>query len=272
MNATTKRASAMTGGSKTEIRQCPIHGEYIARWFRIRRRPPAPSDLEGWTECPICALEAGQRVSAQAQAELAQERQQSSMRQLERRLAGSLIPQRFLGKTFENYRVEHEGQREALLDLQAYADDFADVLAQGRCLLLVGRTGTGKTHLSCAVANSIVRRGYTALFRTVQEVIRHVRSSWGPGGRPEEEAIAELVAPDLLILDEVGVQYGKEAELVTLFDVMNARYSACKPSIVLSNLTLEEIEVFLGQRVMDRLRENGGRAVSFNWESERAKR
>ncbi|WP_457875356.1 ATP-binding protein [Pseudomonas aeruginosa] len=106
------------------------------------------------------------------------------MRQLERRLAGSLIPQRFLGKTFENYRVEHEGQREALLDLQAYADDFADVLAQGRCLLLVGRTGTGKTHLSCAVANSIVRRGYTALFRTVQEVIRHVRSSWGPGGAP----------------------------------------------------------------------------------------
>ncbi|MGC8384980.1 ATP-binding protein [Pseudomonas aeruginosa] len=80
------------------------------------------------------------------------------------------------------------------------------------------------------------------------------------------------MAPDLLILDEVGVQYGKEAELVTLFDVMNARYSACKPSIVLSNLTLEEIEVFLGQRVMDRLRENGGRAVSFNWESERAKR
>lgn len=131
MNATTKRASAMTGGSKTEIRQCPIHGEYIARWFRIRRRPPAPSNLEGWTECPICALEAGQRVSAQAQAELAQERQQSSMRQLERRLAGSLIPQRFVGKTFENYRVEHEGQREALLDLQAYADDFADVLAQG---------------------------------------------------------------------------------------------------------------------------------------------
>ncbi|MGC8384979.1 ATP-binding protein [Pseudomonas aeruginosa] len=121
-------------------------------------------------------------MSAQAQAELAQERQQSSMRQLERRLAGSLIPQRFLGKTFENYRVEHEGQRGALLDLQAYADDFADVLAQGRCLLLVGRTGTGKTHLSCAVANSIVRRGYTALFRTVQEVIRHVRSSWGPGG------------------------------------------------------------------------------------------
>ncbi|MWV17542.1 hypothetical protein F3I16_15985 [Pseudomonas sp. L-22-4S-12] len=196
----------------------------------------------------------------------------SARRSMEQRLAGAMIPPRFIGKTFENYLVESEGQQRALADLQAYATDFEQVLFDGRCLLLVGRTGTGKTHLSCAAANVIMGQGYTALFRTVQEVIRHVRGSWrqgGNGGRSEDEAIAELVAPDLLILDEVGVQYGKDAELVTLFDVMNARYSACKPSIVLSNLPLDEVKQFLGERVFDRLRENGGKAIPFEWESSR---
>lgn len=270
MSETTDKALAPMGGSKPRKAECPEHGEYISRYIRIPRRQPAPGPLEGWTTCPICSLI---QVKAAGDEELRrqqEERDQLAQRQQERRLAGAMIPPRFLSKTFENYEAALPEQQHALQVLQGYANDFEQVLASGRCLLLIGDTGTGKTHLSCAVANAIVRRGYSALFRTVQELVRHVRSTWGQPGRSAEEAIAELVRPDLLILDEVGVQYGSDSELVTLFDVMNARYSANKPCIVLSNLSLDEVRACLGDRIFDRLRENDGQAVPFDWVSRRS--
>ncbi|HEJ3062523.1 TPA: ATP-binding protein [Pseudomonas aeruginosa] len=271
MTAITKRASATTGSSEPRVERCKAHGEYVSKPYFIRRRPPAPSNLEGWTGCPICALEAGERASAVEQDRMREERQQAARLRLEQRLAGAMIPERFVSKSFENYATENAAQEKAKADLQHYANSFVEVLAVGRCLILAGGVGTGKTHLACAVANVIVGKGHSALFRTVQQVIRHVRSAWRASDRTEEEAIAELVAPDLLILDEVGVQYGTEGEQVTLFDVMNARYSAGKPSIVITNLTIAEAEQYLGIRVMDRLRENGGKAVKFDWKSARTK-
>ena len=75
---------------------------------------------------------------------------------------------------------------------------------------------------------------------------------------------------DLLIIDEVGVQRGSDFEKETFFDVINERYENMRPTIILSNLTIEEIKVFLGERVFDRLRENGGKAFLLDWPSYRA--
>lgn len=75
----------------------------------------------------------------------------------------------------------------------------------------------------------------------------------------------------MLILDEVGVQFGSEAEKLILFDVLNERYERCKATILLSNLTATEVKDYLGERVMDRMREDGGKVVVFDWESYRGR-
>lgn len=54
-----------------------------------------------------------------------------------------------------------------------------------------------------------------------------------------------------------------------LFDVLNERYERRKPTLMLSNLTAQEVAAYLGERVMDRLREDGGRVIVFDWESHR---
>ena len=258
-----KKASVKMGNS--EVVNCPEHGPYEARECTLGSKTFRMG-------CPACVDQQIAARSAAVQAEQSRERGVAAQRLLERRLAGVMIPARFANKSFETYVVTLPEQKFALAEVRAYADGFEGALASGRCLLLLGPSGTGKTHLATSVANQIVRQGYTALFRTVQEVIRHVRSSWGRSEKTEAEAIAELVAPDLLILDEVGVQYGKAGELVTLFDVMNARYSACKPCIVISNLSLAELPDFLDERVVDRLREAGGQAIPFDWEAARKQR
>lgn len=75
--------------------------------------------------------------------------------------------------------------------------------------------------------------------------------------------------PDLLILDEVGVQFGSDTEKLMLFDILNERYERRHPTILMSNLPRDEVSAYLGERVFDRLREDGGEFISFTWESHR---
>ena len=54
--------------------------------------------------------------------------------------------------------------------------------------------------------------------------------------------------------------------VVRMIDLIE-RYENSKSAILLSNLTPTEVKVFLGERVFDRLREDGGKAIAFDWES-----
>jgi DNA replication protein DnaC len=75
----------------------------------------------------------------------------------------------------------------------------------------------------------------------------------------------------LLVMDEVGVQYGTDAEKVLLFDVINRRYQDVMPTILLTNLDKAGLREYLGDRAFDRIRENG-LLVPFVWESHRVNR
>ena len=169
--------------------------------------------------------------------------------------------------------AETDAQRAALTFAQHYAETFDQVLDTGRSALFVGKPGTGKTHLAAGIGLEIMRaQNRTVLFTTVMRAVRRVKDSWTKGStESESQAIAALSFPDLLILDEVGVQFGSEFEKNILFDVLNERYEKRRPTILLSNLPAEEVTVYLGERVVDRIREDGGRIVRFTWDSHRAK-
>jgi DNA replication protein DnaC len=103
--------------------------------------------------------------------------------------------------------------------------------------------------------------------------VQSIKETWERGAaKKEAHALRDLVEPDLLILDEVGVQFGSDTEKLILFDIINGRYEASRPTIVISNLAVPELEGYLGVRAFDRLREGGGRLVACNWASYRARR
>lgn len=181
------------------------------------------------------------------------------------RLQTAMIPPRFLSKTFDNFETNAQWQKEAKKRVEALAVNFPETLKNGVCLTLLGTPGTGKTHLACAYANAVISQGYTALFASVSKVIRSVRSSWGTFGTgSEESAYSNFVDVDLLILDEVGVQAGSENEQQIIFNIINERYNAVKPTVIISNKDREGVKKYLGERVWDRLKENGGICLNFN--------
>ena len=252
--------ASMTNGlqaSRTE--QCPTHGPYESKnvWGRI------------WTKCPTCSQEEAAKERAIAEAAERKRKQD----QWQERMGESGIPERFRDRALGKFIAETPEQKAALDFATAYADGFADVLKTGRCAIFVGKPGTGKTHLAAGIGLRLMHRDQRiVLFTTVMRAIRRIKDTWGKAATESEgQAIAALVAPDLLILDEVGVQFGSDTEKLILFDVLNERYEKRKPTLLLSNLAMEEVKAYLGERIFDRLREDGGQAIPFDWESHRGR-
>ena len=245
------------GPPEAEQRECDAHGVYLSRKFR---------GLRIWSGCPKCSDERDAKSKTEESVKARAERAQAWKGRVD--CAG--IPERFKTRTLRNYVAELPGQQDALVFSTEYADGFAKVLSDGRCALFVGSVGTGKTHLAVGICLRIMHAGYTASFQTVREVIRRVRDTWSRGAdETETQAIAALVCVDLLVLDEVGVQHGTEAEQLVLWDVLDGRYKARRPTLLLSNLTVPELEGYLGARIFDRLREDGGQVIPFIWASAR---
>ena len=184
----------------------------------------------------------------------------------ERALYGDLaIPPRYARKGFNDFIVT-DANRANFEFMRDYAKNADSAVSSGRSLILLGNPGTGKTHLACATLRAFRDKGYSGLYTTVERMILKIRETWGTA-ESEATAVRRFVDVDLLVLDEVGVQSGSDNEKKLLFSVLNARYENDKPSILMGNLDMDGFTSYLGERVVDRLRENGGRAKVFDWQS-----
>ena len=244
---------------KTKPADCLKHGAYESRCYIGSI----------WSKCPTCEAERIEAERVEAEAKDREARRQ----EWQRKVGEAGIPERFRNRSLQSYVAESEEQTRALAFAIDYADRFDDVLATGRSALFIGKPGTGKSHLAVGIGLRIMHRDKrTVMFTTVMRAIRRVKDTWSRDSRESEsEAIAALVFPDLLILDEVGVQFGSDTEKLILFDVLNERYEKRKPTLLLSNLPTEEVRDYLGERVFDRLREDGGEVVVFDWQSWRSR-
>ncbi|TFW15948.1 ATP-binding protein [Duganella callida] len=241
------------------LETCAQHGEYT-------------SMLVGgnWSACVECTHDAEKAAVAAAQVAW---RGQLAARAWDARLGRAAIPERFADRRLATYQPTCHEAAQALQVAQRYADNFGAVRRSGACLIFCGDVGTGKTHLAVGIAHEVLEQGGQAVFSSVIRAVRSVKETFSKGaGRTEAEALRDLVEPDLLILDEVGVQFGTDAEKLILFEIINGRYESRRPTIIISNLAIGELEKYLGARAVDRLREGGGKVVVFDWESYRGRR
>ncbi len=239
---------------------CETHGEFnqLRIWTEFSGRM-----AKKFSRCPHCItaeLEAAQNSLSAIQTEILTER--------------ANIPERFAGCSFDSYQAVNASAQKNLAMLKAYAKAWPQMLDAGTSLIMTGRPGTGKNHLAVALAKSIIEEHQASVLLTsVMRIIRAVRSTWDKGSdRTEEDVIALYTGMDMLIIDEVGIQYGSESEMIILFDIMNTRYERMLPTVLISNLALPQISQVIGDRLTDRMVEGGGATLVFDWPSYRSQK
>ncbi len=108
-----------------------------------------------------------------------------------------------------------------------------ELVSEGRNLVLLGKSGRGKTHLAVAIAYRAIQNGYNASFITAAALIEEL--SQASNDRKLREALAPYLQPHVLVIDEVGyLSYGPDAANV-LFHVVNERHKRARPMLFTTN-------------------------------------
>lgn len=245
--------------TKTENLTCPNHGDYVGNYLFIN------NEWRGGV-CPDCIAEMQSEIDNAEQSKQAKQNETKKQELFNDKLSQSGITNRFFDKTLNNYKADTESKLKALNAINDMADK---INSSEKCnnLILSGSVGTGKTHLCCGLIRAI-SENHNGEIITARKLVREFKETWRNDSEyTETQIINHFAKLDLLVIDEIGVQFNSDTERLFMFDILDERYQSCLPTILVSNLDVNQIKLIMGDRVVDRLREDSGKVIAFNWES-----
>ena len=200
---------------------------------------------------PEFSVEDGVEVVRQIRCKFAKQRD------LARKVRSSRIPDRYVGKTLEDYRVDAANR---------VAVDFAkNAFAANKGAYFYGECGCGKTYLASIIAQDFLRRGKSVIFVKVPGLLDDIKATFNGQGR-EVELLDELRTATLVVLDDFGMEKPTQWAGATLCKVLDMRYdNPTGTTLITSNLSPSELADRLnnasdganlnGSRIFDRLKE-----------------
>ena len=121
-----------------------------------------------------------------------------------------------------------------------------------KSILMFGQTGLGKTHLSLAIANKVLEKGYGVIYDSAINILRSIEKEHFSHDQ-SSEMIDLVMDTDLLILDDLGTEYETPFYNATIYNIINTRLNRRKPSIISTNLDFSGISRRYDKRVMSRI-------------------
>lgn len=163
-------------------------------------------------------------------------------------------------QSFDNFSLEYYRQSrsyEAIKFAFEKVKQFALTFdgSTSKSFLFMGGTGLGKTHLSTAVAKTVIDRHFDVLYVTATELVGDFeRKQFGKETNDgESEDTKRYYSADLLIIDDLGTEMTNQFTISCLFDVINYRMNTKKSTIISTNMGKAEMEKRYTDRIASRI-------------------
>lgn len=172
--------------------------------------------------------------------------------------------------TFDNFAIEYYSEipnesgivprqraQKVFDTCRKYAQNFSK---NSKNLLFIGGAGLGKTHLSLAIMNVVINKGYYVCYGTSQNICDDLQSE--QFGRTDNLVYTknQVLNCDLLVLDDLGTEVDNQYSIATLYNIINTRLLANRPTIISTNYNINAFEEKYDNRITSRLT---GEYVSF---------
>jgi DNA replication protein DnaC len=125
-----------------------------------------------------------------------------------------------------------------------------------RGLMFCGQVGSGKTFLASAIANALLEAGKQVLFSVVPDLLDEIKATYSHFGENElsELQLVEMARKvEILILDDLGAHNYTDWTRNKLYTILNYRLNNELPTVITTNLELDELEDYLGERTTSRI-------------------
>ena len=154
---------------------------------------------------------------------------------------------------YKNNRQNYEVMSRALEIVKSYAMNFDT--KNPKNLLFIGGTGLGKTHLSSAVAKTVIDKGYDVMYKTAIGIMSDFEYS-----RFGNTTVTDDISPtsryfdcDLLIIDDLGTEISNQFSISTIYNIIDTRINTGKSMLISTNLSGDELRKRYWDRITSRL-------------------
>ena len=131
---------------------------------------------------------------------------------------------------------------------RSFAEHFAP--KKSGSLLFLGGTGLGKTHLSSAIAKTVIDRGCDVLYDAATHIFSAFENAKFKGAADDTD---RYLTVELLIVDDLGAEFGGAFTNACLYDIVNTRLIRGLSTVVSTNLSAAELTARYGERIASRL-------------------
>lgn len=156
----------------------------------------------------------------------------------------------FRGKTPEETTACRDVMSRIFSYCKSYAESFS---TESKNILMFGKTGLGKTHLSLAIANQVIQKGYDVLYDSAVNYLMQIEKEHFGRDDSGRDTLQSLLTADLLILDDLGAEYDTPFYTSTIYNIINTRLNRSLPTIISTNLNHEGIQKKYDDRIVSRL-------------------
>lgn len=147
-----------------------------------------------------------------------------------------IVDQKYIEYTFDADDLKNPKISETC---KAYVAKWGKMRDNNYGLLFYGPVGTGKTFYAGCIANALIEMLVPVLVTSFSSIINSLQAL--NFGEDKNEVYKKLQEPDLLVLDDCGIERSTEYILEQMFLIIDARYKSNKPLIVTTNLTPTEL-------------------------------